>query len=390
MKNIFLLFVILLIGCLEYPLEELSDESLRGNFISNPNTPLSGIYRLDMKANNPITILIKGKTPDMDISYTGVFDTRDIPIHGLYANYPNTVIIKGRQKAITNIVRTSVINFVNAKVIVDCLPDPDPKNQDFYFVSHLIKKSTQQYVLIAYDRYGDIRYLNNTDKLHYLRHQDRQILIYNNKGIFDLLGNSIVNYRAKTNFHIHHDSLEIGNNKFAVLVESQWGVEDRVVEIDRQGNLLKDRSFGALFRDIIRDPDEIKIMNKIIYDEQNTYIKDGQRERIDWAHVNSLVYDSKKDIMYFSLRNQGVIAVNYKEWKLLWWMVDDTLDTIHIGVPNRGMNFLDLPSLAPYRVMGDGATDGPKNQHALLLLENGNLAMFDNQGDEANNNAGSR
>ncbi|MGL5956955.1 MAG: aryl-sulfate sulfotransferase, partial [Brevinema sp.] len=42
------------------------------------------------------------------------------------------------------------------------------------------------------------------------------------------------------------------------------------------------------------------------------------------------------------------------------------------------------------RVMGDGATDGPKNQHALLLLENGNLAMFDNQGDEANNNAGSR
>jgi arylsulfate sulfotransferase len=193
----------------------------------------------------------------------------------------------------------------------------------------------------------------------------------------------------------HHDAIPYGNN-FLVLANSQWGVEDRLIETTASGTIVRDLTFGKLFRDIVApngvgNQAEIDIMNKIIYDDENHL--DGAK---DWAHANSLVYDDDTDILYFSLRNQAVIAVDYSEWKLLWWMADDMLDTLHPGVPNRGLNFIDLPSLEDYRVKGDALANGPKNQHALLLRKNDNgrlnLAMFDNQGDtDADpNNLGSR
>ena len=71
-------------------------------------------------------------------------------------------------------------------------------------------------------------------------------------------------------------------------------------------------------------------------------------------------------------------------------MADETLATQVPGAIPYDVHFKDLKSLDPYRVKGDALNDGPKNQHALFLLENGNLGMFDNQGDENTNPSGSR
>lgn len=76
-------------------------------------------------------------------------------------------------------------------------------------------------------------------------------------------------------------------------------------------------------------------------------------------------------------------------------MVDDSINTrvdvnSYTSTISYNYHFKDLPSLQPYRVQGDAINDGPKNQHALFLLKNGNLAMFDNQGDEDVNTQGSR
>ena len=78
-------------------------------------------------------------------------------------------------------------------------------------------------------------------------------------------------------------------------------------------------------------------------------------------------------------------------------MADKTLQTrvdinsnTPVGFIPYDVHFKDLPSLEPYRVKGAGMDDGPKNQHALFLLANGNLGMFDNQGDEDTNPNGSR
>ena len=340
-----------------------------------------------------VKITINGKTEAMNIEHTfpanyGV----DIPIHGLYPNFTNIVIIESGDSVFTNYIVTPKTDFDSAKVTVDNLPYADSENQDFYFVNHILENLPEddRNVIIAYDKIGDIRYINYSHKLHYVTYSNDQILIKNNDGVFDLLNNRLFSYKEKTGLHVHHDSLEI-DDKHVLLANSEWGVEDRVVELNSDGEIVRDLLFGSLLRDIIKDPEEIKVMNTIVYDQDNIYKKNGEASPIDWAHANSFVYNERTGIMYFSLRNQGVIAVDYAEWELLWWMTDSTLDTIHDGVPNRGMNFIDLPSLAPYRVAGDAVLDGPKNQHALFLLRNGNIGMFDNVGDEdIKTNEGSR
>ena len=372
----------------------IKNECFTDTMVMNPNktTPLSAVYKLTQTNSVDIEVTIKGKTPEMDIKHIFLTGTiKDIPIHGLYPNRTNTVILKMADKEITNYLITETVKINAGKVSVDLLPTPDPANQDFYFVNHIrynLPEDDRNF-LIAYDRKGDIRYLNYNHKLHYMFQTNQQILMKNNNGIFDLLNNRLVNYKGTYDLHTHHDSLFL-NNKHLVLANSTWGVEDRLVELDDKGKVLRDLSFGSLFRDIITSPQEIKIMNKIIFDESNIYTKKGRRREIDWAHANSIVYDEEKDIMYFSLRQQGVIAVDYSDWKLIWWMADNTLDTIDKGVPNKGMNFLDLKSLEPYRVKGDAVLNGPKNQHALFLFKNGNLGMFDNVGDAEKSDKGSR
>lgn len=387
MKNRYLIILFLSIIIIK-------NESFTDTMVMNPNktTPLSAVYQLTQTNSVDIEVTIKGKTPEMDIKHTFLAGTiKDIPIHGLYPNMTNTVILRMSDKEITNYLITEKVEFKVGKVSVDLLPTPDPQNQDLYFVNHIRYNLPEddRNTMIAYDRKGDIRYLNYNHKLHYVFQTNQQILIKNNNGIFDLFNNRLVNYKGAYNLHTHHDSLVL-NKKHVVLANSTWGVEDRVVELDDNGEVLRDLSFGSLFRDIVTSPQEIKIMNKIIFDKSNIYTKNGKRKEIDWAHANSLVYDEEQDIMYFSLRHQGVLAVDYSSWKLIWWMADNTLDTVHKGVPNRGMNFLDLKSLDSYRVKGDAVLNGPRNQHSLFLFKNGNLGMFDNRGDNWESDEGSR
>lgn len=56
---------------------------------------------------------------------------------------------------------------------------------------------------------------------------------------------------------------------------------------------------------------------------QIIYIENGIKKNIDWFHSNSLVYDSDTDILYVSSKHRGVLAIDYSEWRLIWWMVNE-------------------------------------------------------------------
>ncbi|WP_335790027.1 aryl-sulfate sulfotransferase [Brachyspira intermedia] len=160
-------------------------------------------------------------------------------------------------------------------------------------------------------------------------------------------------------------------------------------------DVKRELSFGKLIQnslDLNMYTEDEEIFRKIVFGEDvnNIYTENGQQKVIDWFHANSLVYDSSRDILYVSSRMRGVLAIKYSEWKLIWWMADETLATQVPGAIPYDVHFKDLKSLDPYRVKGDALNDGQKNQHALFLLENGNLGMFDNQGDEDTNPNGSR
>ncbi|WIH90108.1 aryl-sulfate sulfotransferase [Brachyspira pilosicoli] len=220
--------------------------------------------------------------------------------------------------------------------------------------------------------------------------------MYDNKNssIYNLLANSSIKYPEAS----HHDLIKI-NNKYVYLTYSVFGYQDKLIEMNDSGTKLKELSFEKIIKnslDLVKYPEDDSVLKQIVFGEyiDNIYIQDGNQITIDWFHGNSLVYDSLTDILYVSSRHRGVLAIDYSEWKLIWWMADETLSTkINIGgdgVIPYNMHFKDLKSLEAYRVKGDALNDGPKNQHALFLHKNGNLGMFDNQGDELTNPNGSR
>ena len=399
-----LLFIILLItslfslSCNHNKVLSPSYIGKAGEITVNPYgvTPLSAVYTTESVNGIPITVTVKGLygEPDIVHTYPAGYGT-EFEIHGMFPESQNTIIVNDGGRIITkNVITSSLPNGIQKKydVEINNLPEEKyPNNPDLYFINYAQTSSFKTIGVLSISSSGYVRYflqeyqsskinVNNKKMMFYAMYDD-----YNS----DLIGNKVFNY----NKNVHHDVIHVNNN-YLHLSYSIWGAEDRLVEINNS-DVKRELSFGKLIQnslDLNMYTEDEEIFRKIVFGEDinNIYVENGQKKSIDWFHANSLVYDSSKDILYVSSRHRGVLAIDYSEWKLIWWMADETLATQVPGAIPYDVHFKDLKSLDPYRVKGDALNDGPKNQHALFLLENGNLGMFDNQGDENTNPSGSR
>ncbi|MEI0565256.1 aryl-sulfate sulfotransferase, partial [Brachyspira pulli] len=322
-------------------------------------------------------------------------------IHGMFPESQNTIEVNDGGRIITKNVSIGTLSYngvtIQKKydVEINNLPEEKyPNNPELYFFNAGWFKGAKS----AVSKNGYIRYLNTIEGYFSRIYIDNsKILFLNtsqggdlNAGSYGLLGNRIIRYPT----YSHHDVIKINEN-YIYLSYSTWGDQDRLVEINSSGIQLKELSFGKLIQnalDLKKYSQDEAVFKQVVFGEDvnNIYTVNGNQKYIDWLHANSLVYDSSTDILYVSSRQRAVLAIDYSEWELIWWMADDTIST---KVPDQipyNLHFKDLKSLDAYRVKGDAVNDGPKNQHALFLLANGNLGMFDNQGDENTNPNGSR
>ena len=399
-KKIILLIIVLLFILL------FTFSCSKGEIIINPyeHTPLSAIYKLEKINNFPVTVLVKGLYGENDISYT--YPSRygiEFDIHGLFPESTNTIIVKYGLFGLMKIKKEVYIpeiymgtNYIETKYPVEIYNLPKEKNinnPDMYFVSKTIEP--WNWFVLGISRNGYLRYFNSISYISKSKVDNKRTTLYvvdKNSGVYSLIGKQLVNFPTRA----HHDSIKKGSN-YIYLSFSDEGREDGLVEVDSEGNIIRELNFGKLISDIVlknNDPAEINILNKIVFSSSNPGINtDGVEIPVNWFHANSLVYDKDTDILYVSSRKRGVFAINYSSWTLKWWMADRYLNTM-VGNRNTDipydLHIRDLKSLEPYRVNGDAWVDGPKNQHALFLLNNGNIGMFDNQGDESNNTNGSR
>ena len=360
-------------------------------------TPLSALYSRDSVNTAPVTVTVKGQYGEADLvhTYPAGYGT-EFPIHGMYANIENTIIVNDGGTIVEGKHNPNSITLNNQSIKnqytinTDKLPPEDQhkNNPDMYFLSMGVRGSWNG--VIAVSRSGYVRYANS--KMNYISKVDikdsKEFVLYNmdeeiGSGIYDMLGNQLVDLKYKP----HHELLKKGSG-YLYLANSTLGMEDRLIETDNSGMVKQDKNFGTLIKNIVKEGGnnqaEVAILNKIVFDEANPYDNNGTA--VDWCHANACVYDSSSDMLYVSSRHHAVMAIKYTEWKLKWWLVDNSLQTGskvgYGGIPYQ-QYFKDLPSMDKYRVKGDIAlNDGPKNQHAVFLLANGNIAMFDNQGDD--------
>ncbi len=347
---------------------------------NDARTSDSLVYVYKMPTNNtvPLTVTTAGKTADMDISYTYPANHgNEFVVLGLYPEWDNTIYIKTNDIIIDTIVHpVGYVDYLKAEVKNNLTDTPDPFNQDLYFVGWGSRSAS----ICAYDRKGDLRYkYMSTGHFHRVFYSNNNSLYFSDRGgIYSISSNKkVVNYSV-TN---HHDSIPY-NNGYLLPGFSTDGHCDIVLEFNSSGGIISSNFIGDLFWDAAADED-LDDLKMVIFDRKNSLGK-----ATDWAHLNSLVYDD--GVLYMSLRNQGVVAATYPKWELLWWMADESLCTSANNVEYREWNFTKIDSLQKYRLGGDGESDGPKNQHALILFENGNIGMFDNQGDSTFGDGGSR
>lgn len=363
-----------------------------GEITVNPYgvTPLSAVYTTATVNATPITVTVKGlySEPDIIHTYPAGYGT-EFEIHGMFPESQNTIEVNDGGRIITKNEYVGSISFngvgipTKFTVELDNLPEEKyPNNPDMYFTTIL---ANNLWATISISRNGYVRYLNTLSYASKILPENGKIMfysVYDDSGVYNLVGKKYVAFPSNA----HHDTIKKGNN-YLYLSYSTWGSEDSLTEVDSSGKVIKVLRFADIIKDLIKVnniQDEINTMNKIVFDEDNKHIKNGVAVSADWFHGNSIVYDSSTDILYVSSRHRGVLAIDYSEWKLIWWMANNNLQTqvadAYSCIP-YDFHLRDLPSLETYQVKLDGAIDGPKNQHALFLLPNGNLGMFDNYGD---------
>ncbi|MDO6993603.1 aryl-sulfate sulfotransferase [Brachyspira innocens] len=363
-----------------------------GEITINPlkNTPLSAVYITETVNSNPITVTVKGQHGEADLvhTYPAGYGT-EFPIHGMYPNIENTITVNDGGRIIEQKHNPGTITMYRGyqlkeryepvKAYDSSVKENYPNNPDMFFVGVLASQTdaTAWEGLIAVSKNGYVRYVNTA--INYISRfavDNNRFILYNmegNEGIYDFFGQRILT----TKNHMHHELVKKGDN-YIYLANSDLGWEDSLIEMDASGNIVNELYFGDVLRKAVGTANESEL-SKIVFDYKTPY---NGNTKIDWFHANACVYDSSSDILYVSSRHRGVLAIKYTSWELLWWMADDTLKvdtgTAYSQIP-YDVQFKDVTSLAKYRVGGAAVNDGPRNQHALLLYQNGKIAMFDNR-----------
>jgi outer membrane lipoprotein-sorting protein len=163
-----------------------------------------------------------------------------------------------------------------------------------------------------------------------------------------------------TNFH--HDLAQGKVGMLAELDVAADGVtklESVLAELSPTGQVLKEWDMATIFRDFMRaggdDPDGM--------------VRDGA----DWFHMNSAIYNAADDSLLISSRENFVVKLDYATGQIKWLFGDTT--------KNWYVNFPSLRSVALKLTSGNP----PIGQHALSILPDGGLLLFNNGTASLNN-----
>ena len=306
-----------------------------------------------------------------------------VPINGLYADRENKVAIKVVDEA--GNFQHDTISIVT-EALPSLLPDiqiirkPGSEvHKDFTFSMYEVIENGKSFSFpIIFDNEGEIRWYQNLKYVENLASPGEFLangnLIFGFGPFiceFDLMGNEI-NRFVISGYHQHHDIYEMPNGNLLVAVTKNGlsSYNDFIIELDvTTGTILREWDLRLSL-----DP------NRTAFTSSTS----------DWAHVNSVWYDEKRNNIVVSARTQGIFGLSmdnelqwilapHKGWGLSGSGVDcnDFLLTAIDGYKN--------PYPAAIQAGEESASDfsWSYGQHSAEVLSNGDIIAFDN-GDKRN------
>ena len=320
-------------------------------------SPLTAMILFKTAVKQEVTLTVKGKEPEGDISHTFPADTVHIlPVYGLYADCENTVelILSGGERE-TVMIKTEPLP-PEVPVPTFCKGSGVHMGDNVIFLTQTSKADA-----LACDYRGDVRWyltvnvcfdMKRLANGHLLVGTDRLIkLPYYVSGVYEMgvHGKIYREYRLPGGYH--HDTFELEDGNILMLsqIPDRDTVEDVLVLVDRQT--------GA----IVRTWDYREILP---YDCQTTW--SGSASAHDWFHNNAVWYDKKTDSITLSGRHQdAVINIDFKTGALNWILGDPE------GWPEEYVEkYFFRPISEPF--------EWSYEQHGVVVCPDGDIMMFDN------------
>lgn len=354
--------------------QEMSAELQKGDYtadspyiVQNPYfvNPLTAMILFQTETEQSVTLTVKGKEVEGDISHTFPAAKKQIlPVLGLYPAYENTIIL-------------TLENGEHHEVAI-CTPEIEnmPYEADYIRTTSTYMDGQLMFVTPAgdslaggYDYRGDCRWhltepfifdMKQAKNGHILIGSNRLLdMPYYTAGIceMDLIGKIYTEYRIPGGYH--HDQIEMEDGNLLILTQEKNAptAEDMCVLVDREsGEIIKSWDYKKAL------PQEVA--------------KSGSWSDHDWFHNNAVWYDKRTNSLTLSGRHQdAVINLDFETGELNWIIGDPE------GWPKE---MTDRYFFTP---VGEGDFDWQYEQHACMVLPDGDIMMFDNGHWRAKNKA---
>lgn len=326
--------------------------------------PLSALVLFRTPVATEVTITVCGKEKASDITHTFPAESEHILcVYGLYADYENRVEIVLANGARNTIVIKTEGLYPDVPLATSVQTTAEYMGQNMMFLTAAMRAMP-----VAYDYAGDVRwYANRNFAFDLKRIKNGHILVgterlvkmpYFTSGIYEmaLSGKIFKEYRLPSGYH--HDQLQMENGDLLILTfDNDAGtVEDICVLVDyKTGDILKTWDI----KDIL--PQDLA--------------GSGSQTKEDWFHNNAVWYDKETNSLTLSGRHQDVIInIDYETAVLNWILGDPT------GWPQEMVEkYFFTPVGKEF--------DWQYEQHACMVLPDGDIFVFDNGQYRAKNKA---
>lgn len=319
--------------------------------------PLSAMILFKTPRPEEVTIIVKGKEPAGDIvhRFPAAYD-HVLPVYGLYAGYDNTVEIVLQDGTKNNVTITTdpLMEGVPESSSIDTTAEYMGDN--FVFLTASMRSWP-----VGYDYKGDLRWyctenlafdIKRIKNGHILVGTERLVKMpYFTTGLYEMnFGGKIFKEYVIPCGGYHHDQFQMEDGNILALTFDFYSgtVEDVCVLLDKDtGEILKKWDYKTVLPQ--HGPGS------------------GSQTEEDWFHNNAVWYDKKTNSLTFSGRHEdAVINLDFETGELNWIIGDPE---------NWPQEYVDKYFFTP---VGDGEFDWQYEQHACVVLPDGDIMLFDN------------
>ncbi|MEZ4994229.1 MAG: aryl-sulfate sulfotransferase [Saprospiraceae bacterium] len=355
--------------------------------------PLGALLTFNTREACQVTIRVTGPDP-VEHTFPAYATSHGLPVLGLYADTVNTVelILTNRDG-----VQYKGEIYIPTEPLPDFLPSVEIVKADrkkmepgWHLTETLIANSGKfAAYLIMFDDRGVIRWFIDLSAVQPFAFTPNRLkngnwLFVSWVEMYELsdLG-QLVRHERLTGYSADHDVIQLQDGSLLM------GASKKDATIIRNGKPVESRSDFVIqvdkHRKVVKEWD----LRQVLDVDRTVFREDFSLDfASDWFHLNSVAVSPRDNGLLVSGRNQGVVKLdqnNRLQWILAphkaWGKVGydgsgpETTDYLLTAVDESGN---PLPPAVQEGIESSETFEWPTGQHALNVLENGNLLLFDN------------